>query len=91
MSGSYQQLRDAKECADIIKFQQNGKPYPDFQAARVGPNQRLVEVFGIDNAFTNPDQKAKLAFSKQMGQLMMTATKIGKDNEESDLKYILSK
>jgi hypothetical protein len=84
MSGSYQQLQDAKACADIIKFQHNGKPYPDFQAARVGPNQRLVEVFGIDNAFTNPDQKAKSAFSKRMGQLMMTATKIGKDNEESD-------
>jgi hypothetical protein len=84
MSGSYQQLQDAKECADIIKFQQNGKPYPDVEAARVGPNQRLVEVFGIDNALTNPDQKAKSAFSKQMGELMMTATKIGKDNEESD-------
>jgi hypothetical protein len=84
MSGSYQQFQDAKECADIFKFQQNAKPYPDFQAALVGPNQRLVETFGIDNAFTNPDQKAKLAFSKQMGQLMMTATKIGKDNEEGD-------
>jgi hypothetical protein len=34
-----------------------------------GPNQRLIEVFGIDNAFTNPDQKAKSAFSKWMGQL----------------------
>jgi hypothetical protein len=84
MSGSLQQLRHAKECADIIKFQQKGKPYPDFQAARVGPNQRLVEVFGIDNAFTNPDQKAKSTFSKRMGQLMMTATKTRKDNEESD-------
>ncbi|KAF2034801.1 hypothetical protein EK21DRAFT_56265 [Setomelanomma holmii] len=84
MSGLHKQLQDAKECAEIIKFQQNGIPYPDFQGARVEPNQRLVEVFGIDNAFTNPDQKANSVFSKRTGQLMITATKLGGGNQEGD-------
>lgn len=46
-------LAKAKECYDIIGYQHNGKPYSDPRGARTKPNQRLVEVFGISNAFTN--------------------------------------
>ncbi|KAH6638975.1 hypothetical protein C7974DRAFT_448771 [Boeremia exigua] len=47
------ELAQAQECLDIIEFKQSGQIYHNRQGARVKPNHRLVEVFGIKNVFTD--------------------------------------
>jgi hypothetical protein len=73
-----------KEYADIIKFKLDGKGYPDSQGARVGPNQRLETAFGIDNAFTNPNNTAKNVFSTNTMKLMRDVIKLDTENTTGD-------
>jgi hypothetical protein len=73
-----------KEYADIIEFKLDGKDYPDSQGARVGPNQRLKIAFGIDNAFTNPNNTAKNVFGANTMKLMRGAIKLDKENTTGD-------
>jgi hypothetical protein len=85
-----QQQREAegekvKEYADIIKYKLDGKDYPDSQGARVGPNQHLKTAFGIDNAFTNPNNTAKNVFSANTMKLMRDAIKLDTENTTGDL------
>ena len=67
-------LADAKECYDIISNRHNGKSYSDPRGARTKPNQRLVEVFGISNAFT--DRNCPKDFSDNATERMRAACKI---------------
>lgn len=53
---------DVKECANITRFKPNDQKYHDFNSARAEPNQRLKEVFGIDNSFTSTDRTWRSEF-----------------------------
>jgi hypothetical protein len=49
-------LQIVSNYTNIINFDVDDKEYHDTQASRVEPNKRLKTVFGIDNAFTNPNR-----------------------------------
>ncbi|KAF1976689.1 hypothetical protein BU23DRAFT_528435 [Bimuria novae-zelandiae CBS 107.79] len=55
-------LAEAQECLHIITFQPGGGKYAKRKEARTKPNQRLVDVFGIRNVFTDATQDS--TFSK---------------------------
>jgi hypothetical protein len=78
-------LAKAKDCLDIIDYQHNGTPYNDRKGARTKPNQRLVEAFGISNAFTNVRPGP---FSNNATKKMKAACKIedGSNGEWTDLR-----
>jgi hypothetical protein len=42
--------------------------------ARAGPNQRLIEAFGIDNSFTTTDDVRCREFRRQAEQLLVSRT-----------------
>ena len=72
-----QQLRrEVVDCANIIRFRYDGQKYHDFNAARADPNQRLVEVFGINNSFTSTDRVVRGEFIRATASKMRAATKM---------------
>jgi hypothetical protein len=62
----------------------NGKKYPNQQHARAEPNQRLVEVFGIDNGFTNPDSGSRTRFKDKAELLMQKAMNMNGSEDIDD-------
>jgi hypothetical protein len=77
MTDHGEQSKAATRCAEIIKFMPiNGMKYPNQQHARAEPNQRLKEVFGSDNGFTNPDSGVKTRFLDKAELLMQKAMKM---------------
>ncbi|KAF1920094.1 hypothetical protein BDU57DRAFT_543870 [Ampelomyces quisqualis] len=79
------QSKNAKECANRIKFQrEDGTPYPRRQHARAMPNQRLKKIFGIDNGFTNLDKSSKMGFTQKAEKLMLAAMNVNDDNPDGD-------
>jgi hypothetical protein len=80
-----EQSKKAKECANRIRFQrEDGTPYPKRQHARAMPNQRLREIFGIDNGFTNPDIPSKMGFTQEAEKLMLAAMNVNDNNPDGD-------
>lgn len=81
-------LAQAKDCLDTIMFKPGGggERYTDPKGARTKPNQRLVEVFGISNAFT--DIQPPGDFSNTAAKKMKAACKIegGSNGEWTDLR-----
>jgi hypothetical protein len=71
-------MAQAKNCLNIIDYKHNGESYSDRNGARTKPNQRLVEVFGIRNAFTHLDPK----FSNNATKEMRAACKMEKEQDE---------
>ena len=76
-----QQLERAKECFNIITFRPGRQQYHDCKAARVKPNGRLVEVFGISNVFTNQSAEG---FSKTTTRKMKAACKMESHDDPGD-------
>jgi hypothetical protein len=54
----------------------------DFQHARANPNQRLKEVFGIDNGFTNPDRVFAKTFLRKTDACMNKAMRTSDGSQE---------
>lgn len=76
-SSSLSVLRQyVKDCANIIRFKPNDQKYHDFNSARAEPNQRLKEVFGIDNSFTSIDRTWRSESIRYTVFRMKTATKL---------------
>jgi hypothetical protein len=78
------QLVKARACADVIKFRVDGELYHDKPSARAGPNQRLVSVFGIDNAFTTYDSAQEKRFVQHTKNLMKNACKLVEEDSGGD-------
>ncbi|KAF2640982.1 hypothetical protein P280DRAFT_543945 [Massarina eburnea CBS 473.64] len=76
-------LNEVEEAKNIILFKPDGTAYGDRHTARAQPNQRLVEAFGIDNAFTSIDTDWRRMFIKDTTTKMKAATKIQEKNDES--------
>ncbi|KAF1833953.1 hypothetical protein BDW02DRAFT_569485 [Decorospora gaudefroyi] len=76
MPSHTEELNKARNCAQIIQFAPNGKKYSNTQQARVEPNKRLKDVFGIDNVFTNETSVRKMEFLKEVECLMLNAMKM---------------
>lgn len=71
-------IAQAKDCLNTIIFKPGGNSYYDPIGARTKPNQRLVEVFGISNAFT--DMQPPGDFSNTATKKMQAACKIEGDS-----------
>lgn len=72
-----------KSCADIIKFHPYGHKYKQsYQSARAPPNERLVQTFGIDNAFTTLDSERKGVFNRETIEKMKAAIKLDRTSKE---------
>jgi hypothetical protein len=69
-------LDKAQSCSDTKLFKNDGKVYKDKAAARAEPNQRLKQVFGIDNVFTSTDARLNRQFIGNTVSKMQTATKL---------------
>jgi len=81
-----QQAKEAARCDEIIQFKPNGPDsfYSDKQGARAKPNERLKKVFGIDNAFTNPELGFKKDFTTKTEFLMKSAAGSTDENKDGD-------
>ncbi|KAE8829706.1 hypothetical protein HRS9122_09521 [Pyrenophora teres f. teres] len=80
MSEREEQLKNAKECANTIRFKtEDGKVHPN-QLARVMPNQKLKDIFGIENAFTSLSNKRP--FVAKAENLMLEAMNCQKDTPD---------
>ncbi|KAF1962595.1 hypothetical protein CC80DRAFT_370653, partial [Byssothecium circinans] len=77
-------------CTNIIKFTPDGRKYHDFNASRSEPNQRLAEVFGIDNAFTSVDKTLRTQFIRTTVSKIRAATNIQERDGTSkgDWRYL---
>ncbi|KNG45995.1 cytochrome p450 [Stemphylium lycopersici] len=83
MSDIAEEMKKAQECAQIIKFQPDGKKVSNLQQARTEPNERLKRVFGIDNIFTNAID-SKRPFIDMVEKLMWRAMKTEGRTEDGD-------
>lgn len=75
------ELALVKECLDIITYRHDGESYPRRKEARVNPNHRLVEVFGIKNVFTDMEPGG---FNRITIEKMRDACKMTKGNDKGD-------
>ncbi|KAI0569269.1 hypothetical protein PtrSN002B_011871, partial [Pyrenophora tritici-repentis] len=66
-----------------FKHAGNDSNYPNHQQARADPNQKLKEVFGIDNIFTNKTDKKKY-FVEKVEKLMWKAMKANGFRDDGD-------
>ncbi|KAG9202521.1 hypothetical protein G6514_004259 [Epicoccum nigrum] len=73
-------MAQAKHCLNIINYKPDGERYSDHNGARTNPNQRLVEAFGIHNAFTHVD----FNFSNNATKKMRAACKIEIKQDSGD-------
>ncbi|KAF2621924.1 hypothetical protein BU25DRAFT_435148 [Macroventuria anomochaeta] len=78
------ELAQVQECLDIITYKHNGQKYLNRLGARAKPNQRLAEVFGIKNAFTNENPKNHGDFSKETTKRMKDACKMIFKDDKGD-------
>ncbi|KAH7067875.1 hypothetical protein FB567DRAFT_615443 [Paraphoma chrysanthemicola] len=72
-----------RQARDTIGYKIDGKTYNKPLEARAIPNERLKQVFGIDNAFTTHSQDEKAEFKKRSIKLMNDARRLNKDNQDS--------
>ncbi|KAI0570252.1 hypothetical protein TUN199_10747 [Pyrenophora tritici-repentis] len=80
MSEREEQFKNAKKCADTIRFKtEDGKIHVN-QPARVVPNQGLKDIFGIQNAFTSLSNKRP--FVEKAENLMLKALNCQKDSPD---------
>ncbi|KAI1522044.1 hypothetical protein PtrSN002B_012046, partial [Pyrenophora tritici-repentis] len=85
MSKSDEERSKAEICSNIIQFKhaRNGSNYPNHQQARADPSQKLKEVFGIDNIFTNKTNNTK-HFVEKVEKLMWKAMKANSFRDDGD-------